>query len=584
MEKFSTKIFIFLSLLVYMVSITTFYSRLSSNLIIFTLIISLYLVAKTKYLFGKELIDKNHSKIILTSLFFCFIPYIVLINLPPLSWDEIAYSASLPKFYADNMSIRYNADYGPYSAFPQNYEILTTLSEIFFHTTILSKLVNLLSIVAITTTIYSLAILSGSKKNIALLLSLITVLTSWAILNSTLIVKNDLFNCAIQSLTILTLIKYFKKRNLKYLALLGLLQGVSLGTKYTSILFVISVSIVLFSYEFVLNKHKKNAALRILFYSIVLIVFGFPWYLRNFLDFQNPLYPAFNNYFCCNNFNNTYISILNENTKALTGHSFLSGDIFDFIKTFWKINQLIFIVGISGLFFLYLKKTIQITLSVNKPINQITFLFFVFTSFVYFFGFWELRYYLVLEVILAVYASLWVSTLNLNLVEKKIYLVLKIVVFMSFIMVCSKKYNLIHDNLFKTNEEILYKNYSDYKVIDYVTKEIKNTDKIAFANIQPFYYTKNPYYHIHFLNELGNLSEKINEDSSFIEFINSQKINYFVIRFNLDDKDFPRPKAPYLNNWNDQLYNRFTSLEKKGYIRSIRFFREENVVIYELLK
>ena len=583
MEKFNRQIFIFLSLLVYATSITTYYFSLSNNLVIFTILICIYLTSLTKNFLGKDLINRSHSRIIIAVLFFCLIPFVILINLPPLTWDEIAYSASLAKFYANNMSFKYNADYGPYSAFPQNYEIFTTISEIFFHSTILSKIINFLSVGAITAVIYSLAILTGSRKNIALLISIITTLTSWPILNSTLIVKNDLFNCAIQSLTILTLIQYFKKGDLKYLALLCLFQGASLGTKYTSILFVFSVSIVFICYELGLNKDKKNAVLRIIFYTLILIGFGFPWYLRNFLDFNNPIYPAFNEYFCCNKFNSTYIGILNENTKALSGHSFHSGTIFDFIKNLWKMNQLIFIIGILGFISLIKKKILKINLTENKTINQITLLFFIFTGTIYFLGFWELRYYLVILVILAVYASLLVNTLNLNLTARKMNLILLIVAFTSFSIISTKKYKLIYENMNKTNEEILYKNYSDYKVVEYLNKELKSTDKVAFANIQPFYYTKNSYYHIHFLNEQGNLSEKINDDSTFLDFISSQEINYFAIRLNLNDKDFPRLKAPLLNNWNDQLHNRFKSLEKKGFIREIKVFEDEKVKVYKLL-
>ena len=46
---------------------------------------------------------------------------------PPSSWDEIAYTIALPRDYAHENRFFYNADYGPYSAFPANYEALTTI-------------------------------------------------------------------------------------------------------------------------------------------------------------------------------------------------------------------------------------------------------------------------------------------------------------------------------------------------------------------------------------------------------------------------------------------------------------------------
>jgi hypothetical protein len=46
--------------------------------------------------------------------------------LPPYTWDEVAYGAALPRDYAHAQHLFYNADYGPYSAFPANYEALVT--------------------------------------------------------------------------------------------------------------------------------------------------------------------------------------------------------------------------------------------------------------------------------------------------------------------------------------------------------------------------------------------------------------------------------------------------------------------------
>ncbi len=41
---------------------------------------------------------------------------------PPFGWDEVAYGAALPRDYARAGRFFYNADYGPYSAFPANYQ------------------------------------------------------------------------------------------------------------------------------------------------------------------------------------------------------------------------------------------------------------------------------------------------------------------------------------------------------------------------------------------------------------------------------------------------------------------------------
>jgi len=64
--------------------------------------------------------------------------------LPPYSWDEMAYGAALPRDYARAGHFFYNNDYGPYSAFPGNYEALTTAALVLFHSAGAMKWLNLL--------------------------------------------------------------------------------------------------------------------------------------------------------------------------------------------------------------------------------------------------------------------------------------------------------------------------------------------------------------------------------------------------------------------------------------------------------
>src|SRR3974377_173170 len=52
-------------------------------------------------------------------------PAVIASVLPPFTWDEVAYSAALPKYYAQMHHFFYRSDYGGvYSSSPANYEAL----------------------------------------------------------------------------------------------------------------------------------------------------------------------------------------------------------------------------------------------------------------------------------------------------------------------------------------------------------------------------------------------------------------------------------------------------------------------------
>ena len=78
-----------------------------------------------------------------------------------------------------------------------------------------------------------------------------------------------------------------------------------------------------------------------------------PWYLKNYIIFGNPFYPAFNQYFIeNNNFSTSYIKIFNELFfYDYKDFSWGSGTIYGFLSKF--INEFGFIAFVFGTFGLY---------------------------------------------------------------------------------------------------------------------------------------------------------------------------------------------------------------------------------------
>ncbi len=81
----------------------------------------------------------------------------------------------------------------------------------------------------------------------------------------------------------------FKKTNIssKYYLLLGIANGFLIGSKYSGLPFFVILLIV-----FGKSVFSKITFKNLMFYLAPILIFGFSWYIRNYLLTGNPLYPA----------------------------------------------------------------------------------------------------------------------------------------------------------------------------------------------------------------------------------------------------------------------------------------------------
>jgi hypothetical protein len=573
---------IFLSLLMTSISILGITSNIYPNILILIILICLTAsILLTRNMAVTSIKNVSFFQTFLI-LLLSTLPILLIANFPPLTWDEIAYSASLPRAYAEKKHFFYNSAYGPYSAFPQNYEAITTASFILFKTPILSKLINYFSAILIGLITFNIIMLQKGKAEIATTIAVITVILGTFLSNVSLI-KNDIVVAILQGAAVLYFVNYCRTKNKIYLLAISLVLGAAIGAKYSAAFFSIAMTLVLSIETTKENISFREKASKILLFIGMLIIFSSPWYLNNLYLFSNPFYPAFNSVFPQNQFNATYMQLLYENTRTLNGFTFTNGTLFEFLKTIYDLNHILFSGAILGILLSYRLKTGE-TL---KPIRN---LLFIFVSILFFFGFWANRYYLVLIILLAPFCYLLTEKFSAlkEFLVKNNSKILALFMFLSFFSLSSKFSGQIYNRIKLTEVNFIEKYYGDYKLAKFVNENLNSNDTIAIANTQPFYYLDAKYYHIHFLNELGNLSEKLNEDKSFKSFIKEQKINYFGVRFNTNDPTYKRNLAPLLFNWNDQLFLRMKSLEKSKTIKLISVINSDtnnfsnNIYVYKL--
>jgi hypothetical protein len=203
---------------------------------------------------------------------------------PPYDWDEVAYGASLPLDYAQAGRFFYNADYGPYSAFPANFEALTTASLVLGDSVVLARLLNVALALGLALVAVRLSACLGVPRVVAPLAAAL-VLAAPSVQAGALMVKNDLAAAFMESLTLLALAGYSLRRRRGWLALAGVFLGAAVGTKYSSLQFalcVVPVAAVL-----MLRGARTPAALirAAAVFGVAATALALPWYGRNLLQF-----------------------------------------------------------------------------------------------------------------------------------------------------------------------------------------------------------------------------------------------------------------------------------------------------------
>lgn len=289
----ASKVFLYLSFGFGGISLLLFYAALfgffykSSLIIILFLPLILYfrkgnwVSLKTEFQHSSKRVIESFMKNWnwLLPAFLIVAPKLLNYLYPPVSFDEIMYH--LP--HAKNTVIHHGLNLNPYlryPLFPQNFEILYAFL-LLFYDDISTHLIHASSAVITAIGVYSLGALTSSKKIgvvgaiIFLSSPLVQILmkTAYIDLGLTMFVFLGFYCIALWINT--------KKINWLYLA--GFAAGMAAGTKYTALMYVLLYALWI-AYE------GRNIRYVITFICLV-IVFGSPWYIRNFILSGNPVFP-----------------------------------------------------------------------------------------------------------------------------------------------------------------------------------------------------------------------------------------------------------------------------------------------------
>lgn len=229
---------------------------------------------------------KNTSNLIIPGLVI-FITGLINILVPLKEIDSIAYHLPITNQIVKTGSIWEVFDPGfisPNTYFPANHELLQATLRLLTNTDNFNFLITATGLIILYLSIQSFS--NKKTLNFAIWLSVISVPFLLEQVNN---LQVDLFLTAILATAIISLINVTRSPEAKRseLILVMLLLGIAIGTKYNSVLQLVTL-IPFFVYVI---WNKRHSLKQLWWTPLVMLLTGGIWYLRNWLVASNPIYP-----------------------------------------------------------------------------------------------------------------------------------------------------------------------------------------------------------------------------------------------------------------------------------------------------
>lgn len=487
--------------------------------------------------------------------------------LPPYTWDEVAYGAALPRDFARAGHLFYNSDYGAYAAFPANYEALVTASVILTSDVRVTQLLNVGLALAMALIATLLARKLGVAKSPALLAGLF-VLCAPVVVETAPRTKNDVASAFFQALAVLVLVECLERHVYPAVILSGAFLGVSLGVKYSSLLFALALAP--FAVLFITRSatSRTDALKRLSLWAASLAVFGSPWYVRNLVLFSNPMFPFMNDWLGSHEgFTREHSALLRECFDGLRDFSLRTGTVATFetkiVSGFGVLPMTLLVPG--ALFALRpAHRGIGILLTGSAVCHLLLTLFV---------GFWEPRYFLSLLVLSSALAALALQGIG-NAAEHMGLAPFRpawLALLAATVVSVWSAYPYLRDNcrnvraIRREGPEAFVEARAPYfAVARWLNVHISQHDRVAIGfNVQPFYYLERPYYHIHPLTEGDLVSAQTPQEVEAA----LRSIGATLLAFSDSDHTYHEDTAPRICAYRERLWRAQRQLRKAGHLR-----------------
>ncbi len=485
---------------------------------------------------------------------------------PPHNWDEVAYGAALPRDYALAGRFFYNADYGPYSAFPGNYEALATASLVLMGDVIPVRVLNVLLALGLAVIAVNLSRDLGVSRPVALCAAVL-VLSADALLASVPMVKNDVANAFFQSLALLSIASYAARREPSRLALGAFFLGTAVGTKYSSLQFALCVASLTVGLVLGGSGSRSQKLRRLGVFGIITSAAALPWYARNYVVFGNPFFPFLNELLGARNgFTAEHSAITREMFGGLNGYSWSTGTVSAFLsRAASGFGWVPVLLSVPGLLAAVARKRDAASAFLGAALLS-------FGLIALFAGIWLPRYFLSLLVLSSAFAGaalaeiLRVAQLVLGRRAPVVALGLLTVALggSSIRWQWRTSGELVRDVLRLERQQFVRTHAPYWSLADWANRNLAPGDKIGIGvNVQPFYYLDRPYFHIHPMTEKGNL-QSLQTPDEFLRAFRTLGLTWLAFSRYYDEASYPEATAPRMNAFLRRFYRARKALTQSG--------------------
>ncbi len=486
---------------------------------------------------------------------------------PPTGWDEVAYGAALPRDYARAGRFFYNDDYGPYSAFPGNYQALVTASLVIFGDVIPARFFNVLLAFGLAVVAVHISRRLGTSRPVALITAVL-VLSATSLLAVVPMIKNDVANGFFQSLTLLALAGYAARREPSRLALGAFFLGTAVGIKYSSLLFALSVTplMVVLVLRGAVSRGERLRGLAL--FGGVALAAALPWYARNAAVFGNPFFPFLNELLGAeNNFTAEHSALTREMFEGLAGYTWSTGTVGVLLKRVGSgFGWVPVLLSVPGLVAVMLRRRDTVSVFLGAA-------FVSFGLVVFFAGHWQPRYFLSLLVLSCAFAAAALEEIGrvTHLVpgrRRTAAVALGILTLTvggdSIWTQWRARGERVRDNLWMDRQELVRSYVPFWRFADWANRNLAPDDKIAVGmGVQPFYYLDRPYFHIHPMTEKGNL-QALQTPEEYLQAFRSLGITWLGFRRFRDGAKYSKARTPRRHAFLLRFFRARGALERSG--------------------
>lgn len=540
---------------------------LTSSLIVLILFIIIILTNRSIFKFNKILLNKrlNYLSIYISKfknsyLIFLLIPsliyYLIMLSLPEVTWDALAYHLPL----MPNWNISFSNDYSFYNALPKGLDVLFWAGYILTKSYFLPKFFHLIFLV-ILIFLFSY-IFHRHRFKIIWILPLLLLLNHWVSLEFAASTYIDFGNSSLELLAFFFLYLFWTRKDFFYLVWMVNCLLFAVSIKYTSLatsFILVFLSLFIIFKERIRLKEFKFKDLNSLFlFSLLPLLY----YGKNLLYLKNPFWPFYFGHQGMSELDYFRLTISNLNsftfTKSLTSYfllpiRLLTGNFeaynLETIKDFYeniKFHSLEISIPFIFISFLTHRHILY------KKLFFLGLMFIFLTlSFNFLFGSHQTRYILSSFLILSIYPSIILLS---SIFFKYKYVIVGIFILLVMLIFNNQlhKYKLIYSYLMpKGNIEYL-KNIHDYESAIFMNeKGIKSHNTVYPFQLNSLRYFKDYQY----LNDSYSLGLGLTNDiQSDLKILRSNSKTHWITNIQTSSWRKDWIKDPFCHD-KDRLIN-----------------------------